>query len=60
MKYDRIEYNRKRLKNYNIIQKLYKSEDAGCRTLACFFSNSEESMLRFSSKTSLPYDIFTF
>ena len=55
-----IEYNRKRLKNYNIIQKLYKSEDAGCRTLACFFSNSEESMLRFSSKTSLPYDIFTF
>ena len=37
MKYDRIEYNRKRLKNYNIIQKLYKSEDAGCRSLACFF-----------------------
>ena len=34
MKYDRIEYNRKRLKNYNIIQKLYTSEDAGCKSLA--------------------------
>lgn len=49
MKYDRIEYNRKRLKNYNIIQKLYKSEVAGSRSLACFFSNPEKSMLRFAS-----------
>ena len=49
MKHDRIEYNRKKLKNYNIIQKIYKSEDAGCKSLAWFFSNPEESMLRFAS-----------